>query len=638
MKRLTLILSVMLALVGLNANAAIYIVGDGPLGGWAFDGGNEMTAAGNGTYTYEMTIPENAESAIVYFVFADGRGTSWDEFNGTMRIGPTSGNLKIEDANWVETQKAGGDNGAYYIMGIKGESYTVTYDETNSKFKVDGAFEQPPVGGDTYTVAGAPAALFDTEWAPGNADNDMTLVDGLYTWTKENVELSAGSISFKVVVNHSWGEAYPGQNYVQSVSTKGIYNVTITFNPDTKDVACALDLVEEIPDTDVHTYTVAGIPAAIFGTEWDAANADNDMELVEGLYTFTKNNVALTAGNISFKVVQDHSWAVAYPADNVVEPIAENGNYNVKITFNAETKAVNIEATLIEASDDFYTVAGAPAALFGTEWAPGNAANNMTLADGVYTWAKEGVDLNANTLIEFKVVKNASWTTCWPAGDNYKYTVAEAGTYNVTITFNPETEEITFNAQKTGGVDPVHYDGDVYVLGEVNNIGGWYYDLGFQMTRDEANNQYTTTIYTLGENDGYSYFSFTKQLAEDWDALAPYRFGAVSDGDYWVTDEVLGTEIPLTNGGQAFRVPAGKWNLTLNVDNMTLVIEQMEGVLGDVDNDGEASIADVSDLIDYLLAGGAEPTDSDCDFDGEIAIGDVSALIDFLLTNKWSSR
>lgn len=159
------------------------------------------------------------------------------------------------------------------------------------------------------------------------------------------------------------------------------------------------------------------------------------------------------------------------------------------------------------------------------------------------------------------------------------------------------------------------------------------------MTRDEANNQYTTTIYTLGENAGYSYFSFTKQLAEDWDALAPYRFGAVSDGDYWVTDEVLGTEIPLTtNGGQAFRVPAGKWNLTLNVDNMTLVIEQMEGVLGDVDNDGEASIADVSDLIDYLLAGGAEPTDSDCDFDGEIAIGDVSALIDFLLTNKWSSR
>ena len=62
----------MLALVGLNANAAIYIVGDGPLGGWAFDGGNEMTAAGNGTYTYEMTIPRmlNRQSFILCLLTA----------------------------------------------------------------------------------------------------------------------------------------------------------------------------------------------------------------------------------------------------------------------------------------------------------------------------------------------------------------------------------------------------------------------------------------------------------------------------------------------------------------------------------------------------------------------------------------
>jgi hypothetical protein len=143
MKKLTLILSIMIALVGLNANAAIYIVGDGPLGGWSFNGGNEMFDSGNGVYVHEMTIPEDAESAIVYFVFADGRGADWTEFNNTMRIGPTAGNIKIEDANWIETQKAGGDNGAYYFAGIKGESYTVTYDSTNSKFKVDGAFEQP---------------------------------------------------------------------------------------------------------------------------------------------------------------------------------------------------------------------------------------------------------------------------------------------------------------------------------------------------------------------------------------------------------------------------------------------------------------------------------------------------------------
>ena len=94
MKRLTLVLSMLIALVGLNANAAIYIVGDGPLGGWAYDGGIEMFDSGNGVYTHTMTIAEDAENTIVYFVFADGRGADWGEFNGTMRIGPTNGNIK----------------------------------------------------------------------------------------------------------------------------------------------------------------------------------------------------------------------------------------------------------------------------------------------------------------------------------------------------------------------------------------------------------------------------------------------------------------------------------------------------------------------------------------------------------------
>ena len=439
----------MIALVGLNANAAIYIVGDGPLGGWAFDGGNEMTANGD-IYTYNFTIAEDAESATVYFAFADGRGTSWDDFNGNYRIGPTSGDVKIEDNNWVDTQKAGGDNGAYFFKGVKGEAYTVSYDAANSKFKVDGTFEQP-VAGEVYTVAGSSAVLFGTTWAPSNADNDMTLVDGLYTWSKENVELPAGAFEFKVTVNHDWAEAYPSSNYVQAVAVKGIYNVKITFNPETKDVACELTLVEEIPDTDVHTYTVAGNNITLFGTEWDAANADNDMTLTEGLYTFTKENVELTAGTIEFKVVQDHNWSIAYPSQNWIANIEENGNYNVKITFNEETKDITFEATIVEEVEDFYTVAGAPESLFGAEWNPAFAANNMTLADGIYTWTKKA-ELAAETFIEFKVVKNANWTTCWPA-NNYEYTVAEDGTYDLTITFNPETEEVTF-ACVAEGVEP----------------------------------------------------------------------------------------------------------------------------------------------------------------------------------------
>lgn len=58
-------------------------------------------------------------------------------------------------------------------------------------------------------------------------------------------------------------------------------------------------------------------------------------------------------------------------------------------------------------------------------------------------------------------------------------------------------------------------------------------------------------------------------------------------------------------------------------------------ILGDVNDDGEVTIADVSSLIDYLLSG--EPINllaADVYKDGEVSIADVSSLIDMLLGNN----
>ena len=53
---------------------------------------------------------------------------------------------------------------------------------------------------------------------------------------------------------------------------------------------------------------------------------------------------------------------------------------------------------------------------------------------------------------------------------------------------------------------------------------------------------------------------------------------------------------------------------------------------GDVNHDGDVTIADVSALIDYLLNDPTlAPVEGDMDEDGDVAIGDVSALIDYLL-------
>ena len=57
--------------------------------------------------------------------------------------------------------------------------------------------------------------------------------------------------------------------------------------------------------------------------------------------------------------------------------------------------------------------------------------------------------------------------------------------------------------------------------------------------------------------------------------------------------------------------------------------------LGDVNGDGEVSIADVTDLIDYILGGELEvfiPEAADISGDGNVSIADVTELIDMILT------
>lgn len=275
-------------------------------------------------------------------------------------------------------------------------------------------------------------------------------------------------------------------------------------------------------------------------------------------------------------------------------------------------------------------------------------ANNMTLGeDGLYTLTVEDVEIPANYTIEYKVTSDGTW---WPADFNAQYVINEAGYYTLVFTFDLETGNVSLVATKTGDI---HYTGDVYIMGEVND-NGWQTNVGLQMTRDEENNIYTATITTEGKNIdpndgiGYNYFSFTKMLSEyenDWNTIAPYRFGAATEGgDFLVTNEQLNKELSLEMNGDphAFKIPAGQWNLTLSVDNMTLIIEKVvpAGKRGDVDNNNIVDINDVTRLIDVVLGKDVEYhfVNSDCNVEGgngNVDINDVTALINFVLTGAW---
>ena len=63
-----------------------------------------------------------------------------------------------------------------------------------------------------------------------------------------------------------------------------------------------------------------------------------------------------------------------------------------------------------------------------------------------------------------------------------------------------------------------------------------------------------------------------------------------------------------------------------------------ETTRGDVNNDGNVSIVDVTVLVDYLLSGDESAVNmenADCNLDGNVTIADLTALIDCLLSGGW---
>ena len=179
----------------------------------------------------------------------------------------------------------------------------------------------------------------------------------------------------------------------------------------------------------------------------------------------------------------------------------------------------------------------------------------------------------------------------------------------------------------------------VYVLGNINT-GSWAPNNGFEMTTTNGE-KYTATIDFVDPYGGYSYFSFSTALGDTWDEIAAYRMGATTN-NYLINEERLGTQLPIVAGSNSFRIPVGKYNLTLYLAGGVLVVdrwtEPVPYLRGDVDGSGLVNITDVTELIDYLLTGntaGINLDNADCYLDGNINIEDVTSLIDYLLTGLW---
>ena len=217
-------------------------------------------------------------------------------------------------------------------------------------------------------------------------------------------------------------------------------------------------------------------------------------------------------------------------------------------------------------------------------------------------------------------------------GATYQYYVVSVGYYH---TYKSVVREVTL---------PLN---DVYMLG--GDDQGWDCTDGSKKFVYDAENKVYTMTYTFPAENNY--FGFTTALAENndqggWDYIEQFRFGAVANEGtnfIWYEDQHNGQPISMTwDAYHAIQIPGGEYKLTVNLTDMTLIIEKQYAPAerGDVNRDGAVNIADVTCLIDHLLSNDYTDSDNFSNFaahvndDASINIADVTALIDKLLSNN----
>lgn len=424
-----------------------------------------------GIYTGEVATTPQEGQELAYIGFskkiADAESENpWGDIEA-YRFGPMA-NEGTE--NWEMTENLLNVDceldleGTHYTIAIPAGTWTFTVDLANGTFKINGTWPTDTVIPEpemVYTLVGD-AAVFGTAWDTNNAANEMTEGEnGIYTWSKEEVTLY-NNFQYKVVGNHDYAiYEWPAaiNETVELPNGPAIYTVAITFDPEAETkLVCTLTKTGDAPEVE-HTYTVAGTPN-LFGSEWAPSDTTNDMVLGEdGIYTWTKTIEVTEAMAIEFKVVEDHSWDnAAWPENNYGASINDPGTYEIVITFDPETKAVNFTAQK-QGAEHIYTVAGAPASIFGTEWDATNTANDMTLGeDGLYIWTK-AIEVTDSTLIEAKVCEDHSWNVSYPEGFAFNANVEVGpGSYNLVVTFDPETKFVTITAVEPWALGDVNHD------------------------------------------------------------------------------------------------------------------------------------------------------------------------------------
>ncbi len=217
---------------------------------------------------------------------------------------------------------------------------------------------------------------------------------------------------------------------------------------------------------EVTSYTLCGTFPFL---DWNTANADNHMTKgSDGIWTKTYENKTLEVKTYEYKVAANDTWNDnQFPQGMVNQEYAINeaGTYNITFSYNPSKPELICTATKVgedpnpnpnpnpdpdqPQEDTFYTLCGDFPFL---NWEPTSNTNNMTKgSDGTWTKSYDNQALDAKTY-QYKVAANGTWNdNQFPQGMvNQEYAINEAGTYNVTFSYNPSKPELICTATKVG--------------------------------------------------------------------------------------------------------------------------------------------------------------------------------------------
>lgn len=301
---------------------------------WNVDG-NAFNFEGADTSANEETgdADEPVKNSLAgVFTFTDAAA---GDFNGVFKSEAAEAPAKYPgDPRWTYTYESTAPAKFYLIGSMNNWDRTalteMTFNETTQAYEYDYAPTEKVWFAFADKQMTAEEATADPEWADFNANHRYAIGAGdVNAPLNEAIALQKGDGTL--------------------VLEAGSYKISVA-----KDLS-TVTITGEAPE---HTYTVAGSfyyadgSVAIFGTEWDVANTANDMEKqLDGTYKKVYTIDFPFAGNIQFKVAENHAWDVSYGWDVTAENPDGNAFYAVASPANGATVTITFDPNGATAAD-----------------------------------------------------------------------------------------------------------------------------------------------------------------------------------------------------------------------------------------------------------------------------------------------